>query len=519
MEVLYLGSIVKDDKGEEYSLVKFLNNGGFGCVFLAERISDKMCFAVKTFLPVFKDSKCVDAFRNEIAMSADISGKNIIRYEYVHNGDTFKELPLYIIMEYADNGTLRDILDERKKLNKLFSLDELINIYKQLISGMEIINSKLVHRDVKPENILICGKILKITDFGLAKISAENTRTMTFKGGGTPLYMAPEAWDYSKNTIQMDIYSMGIIFYELATLHYPYALNSSNSNDEYRSCHLYSPVTNPQIYNSNLNPSFVSIINRMLEKKPKKRFEKWSDISEALEKFINSEQMANEYSELVNTLVSSKNIQNIEKQRQESIRIKKETEQTEFVKLIKSQIVNEIILPLQEFIEDVNLKYSGDDKFAYTPLGENAGKKCSLIWRLLSSNNNILQIRAEAIFKEDYTDVYEKGIMTRTIINNPKYKNNDVIACCEITNSIGNGFNLILVQNDDLYGNWYIMDNHNNFSFATSDKERREPFAFSINELPKEINLVQITHLYRADFLPFETKAFLERIQLLIINI
>lgn len=83
---------------------------------------------------------------------------------------------------------------------------------------MIAINAELVHRDIKPENILVSNDVLKISDFGLAKIASESTRTMSFKGYGTIPYIAPEAWNSDKNTIQMDIYSMGIVFYELATL-------------------------------------------------------------------------------------------------------------------------------------------------------------------------------------------------------------------------------------------------------------------------------------------------------------
>lgn len=293
-------------------------------------------------------------------MSADISGDNIICCEYVHNGDAFNELPPYIIMEYAENGTLKNVLDERKKIGKLFSIDELINIYKQLISGMEIINSKLVHRDIKFENILLCGNRLKITDFGLAKISAENTRTMTFKGGGTPLYMA---WDYSKNTIQMDIYSMGIIFYELATLEYPYKPNPQ-TQEESKSRHLFTCATDPLKYNPNLNSILVSIIYRMLEKNTTKRFKEWTEISDYIKKINSSQQDSSNNSDLVDAFISIKNSRDIEKQRQESIRVQKENERNEFTQLTRSQIVNEIILPLQKFVTEVNAKYAGNNKLS-----------------------------------------------------------------------------------------------------------------------------------------------------------
>lgn len=86
--------------------------------------------------------------------------------------------------------------------------------------------------------------IPKITDFGLAKIANGTTRTKTFKGWGSRLYMAPEAFSYTENTIQMDIYSMGIVFYQLATLKYPYT-PIPTSEEEAKNTHLIKAITPP----------------------------------------------------------------------------------------------------------------------------------------------------------------------------------------------------------------------------------------------------------------------------------
>lgn len=155
-------------------------------------------------------------------------------------------------MEYANNGTLRDIINQRKRTKSFYSTEELFGIFRQLANGMNDINSLLVHRDIKPENILLCGSVLKITDFGLSKVAVEKTRTITFKGGGTPLYMSSEAWDFSKNTIQMDIYSKGIIFYELAALEYPYSPMPRTQEDA-KNLHMYSPIQNIGNFNSRLD--------------------------------------------------------------------------------------------------------------------------------------------------------------------------------------------------------------------------------------------------------------------------
>ena len=135
--------------------------------------SDVSIFAVKTTFPSFGDSSSANAFKNEIQSAAKVRGENVISYEYVHDGETFLGFPPYIIMEYANGGTLRSTLEELIKNHTMLENVVLIDFFKQLASGMEDINRVLVHRDIKPDNILKCGSTWKISDFGLAKIAVE----------------------------------------------------------------------------------------------------------------------------------------------------------------------------------------------------------------------------------------------------------------------------------------------------------------------------------------------------------
>lgn len=313
---LNIGSIIQDDKSNKYILDDVIGQGGFGYVYKAQRINDNSIFAVKTTFPSFGDSSSADAFKNEIRSAARIRGENVIRYEYVHDGETFPGLPPYIIMEYADGGTLRSVLKQLSQNHKMVETAVLIDCFKQLALGMDEVNRTLVHRDIKPDNILICGNIWKVSDFGLAKIATEGTRTMTmtFKGAGTPLYMAPEAWDFSKNTIQMDIYSMGIIFYQLATLHYPYN-PSPQSNEECKDAHMYRAITRIEQFNSALPQSLISLINRLLMKKANQRFDNWGEILQLLDQQTGP---VTAVDQIVQSAIAYKNAEDISRQNEES---------------------------------------------------------------------------------------------------------------------------------------------------------------------------------------------------------
>lgn len=113
--IITIGSKVKDGEGNIYTLTEELGHGGFGCVYKAARDIDKSVYAVKTLLYSFGNEATVASFKNEVKLSSEISGEHVIHYLYAHDGDKYPELPPYIIMEYADGGTLADQIEVRKK--------------------------------------------------------------------------------------------------------------------------------------------------------------------------------------------------------------------------------------------------------------------------------------------------------------------------------------------------------------------------------------------------------------------
>ena len=511
--IITIGSKVKDGEGNTYTLTEELGHGGFGCVYKAECEADKSVYAVKTLLYSFGDEVTAASFKNEVKISSEVSGEHVIHYIYAHDGDEYPELPPYIIMEYAEGGTLADQIEERKKTNSPYSKEELRNLFLQLVDGMKSINKKLVHRDIKPENILICNGICKITDFGLAKVASESTRTMSFKGYGTLQYIAPEAWKSEKNTIQMDIYSMGIVFYELALLDYPYDI-ISNDVDAYRSAHMFSRIKRTNDLKNVLGADVASIILAMLEKPVQKRLKSWEEIEEQLGN--PSLEVNGDLGNIVSLAIGKKIETDTRIQQQIEEENRKRKEKEDFCNLVRNQFESVIVDFFEQFTDEYNIHLAGNDKcrlqstsrgyghieqFSYQltiPSVTNIEVKCKVI--LPNSFTRIVDVDRAYGFSYMYGSVYGK----REVVYTPQYKNKDIMGWVEIKNTKGLGFNLWLIQTDDMYGDWYVLRNKNNGIYATQYEPKQEPFAFEIDELDEALKGINAFSLYSSEVEPFD---------------
>lgn len=521
MVLLNIGTEIFDDKNNKYKLVEIIGQGGFGCVFKAIRHSDGKIFAVKTMLPAFDSIIDQQVFENEISISSKIYGENVIKYEFVNDGKTLSDYPPYIIMEYASGGTLKNLIEGQKK--QFFSNEQIVSMFEQLANGMKTINRELVHRDIKPENILVSGDRLKITDFGLSKIAIQSTRTNTFKGWGTMKYMSPEAWTSAPNTLQMDIYSMGIVFFEIATLQYPYD-SPMDTFEECKRVHLNNSIKNINNINPNLSANIVSVISKMLEKPEKRRFKNWDEVLTFLEK---SDGKINTYSNIVDSLIIAKNTADIAKQKEIEMLQKQKRDQEELCSLVKSQFENEILLPIKNLISAYNNTCASNDKF--TPIKNGQVNSPEYYYEFKTPFNEKIILCIWTIFenslkKEEYnfrsrTNRYRSEILGPSIqyVNYTlKYNEKPVIGLVKIfSEKTQLGFNMMLVRNSGLYGDWYILNCRNNFSFLNG-RERKEPFAFDLKELPKQIEQIHVTGNYSLDVQLFSEGVFMQKIDSII---
>lgn len=259
-------SIDKSQFEQFYKEIKYLGGGGFGKVFLENDLRNNRDVAIKF---IQNDSKkitdeLITDWERESKQAIAFSHKNIIKT--ISSGAVKDKSGgfLYIVMEYAENGNLRNKIDELKSNNSFIKEVELRKIFLEILEGVKEIHKTSLHRDIKPENILISSDgTLKITDFGLSKYIDDLTRTRTYKGSGTWPYMSPETWTNGKITKATDIYSLGITFYELSTLCLPY---SSNDYNEIQSMHKFGIIPRAKVTNPEISDQLDGIIKKMMAK-------------------------------------------------------------------------------------------------------------------------------------------------------------------------------------------------------------------------------------------------------------
>ena len=518
MEIILKG-IFYDEREQEYEVIEHIGSGGFGDVYKTIRKIDNSIWALKTIHPIVNSKQDIKAILNEGRNALNIKNENVIRYIYFHDGTKYDNLPPYIIMEYANEGNLNDFINATKEQQKYIENSVLILMFRQLINGMKAINTFLIHRDITPRNILLHNSKLKITDFGLSKIVSQSTRTSTFKGCGTYAYMPPEAWENKKNTIQMDIYSLGIIFYQLATFAYPYEINDTGDLFEnYREAHLIKTPIRLEQYNSKVSINLSQIIMKMLEKSVSVRFHKWEEIEELLAIDNHEKETDKDVEELL-----KKRIERDEEDRLNRLEEnKEETKKKTFLEKVKYQIMKSIINPLEEKMNEFNRKYhNGEIKF-----GEIKNPVLGKFeYRIEFVSGKSIRIYIEGLY--DYT--FEYQVSPNSLIDvpfptkenlikkvAPKLKGRKILAWGILKTSEGRGFNIFLIEKEnDIYGEWLILENRNS---GFSRRERLpEPFPFEIQEFQKELPHIDAMHKYTSEIIEFNIKYIIDLFKELII--
>ena len=257
--------IMKGQKiSDRYQIIKSIGEGGMANVYLAyDTILDRNV-AVKVLRgDLATDEKFVRRFQREALSASSLSNPNIVEVYDVgeDNGE------YYIVMEYVEGKHLKNLLKKRGKL----TVPEVIDIVLQITNGLSVAHdSYIIHRDIKPQNILILDNgLVKITDFGIAVAMNATQLTQTNSVMGSVHYLPPEQASGKGATLQSDIYSIGILMYELLTGKLPF---KGDNAVEIALKHLKEPMPSIRDEMPEIPQSVENIILKATAKNPKNRY-------------------------------------------------------------------------------------------------------------------------------------------------------------------------------------------------------------------------------------------------------
>jgi serine/threonine protein kinase/tetratricopeptide (TPR) repeat protein len=253
-----------------YKIVEKLGEGGMGVVYKALDTTLERHVAIK-FLPsrLQSDKKAKKRFAQEAKAASALNNSNIA---VIHEIDETPEGHMFIVMAYYDGRTLKDKLEDGP-----LPVDEAVKIVSQIASGLAAAHEKnIFHRDIKPANILITqGGEIKLADFGLAKLAGQTKLTKTGTTVGTVSYMSPEQAGGREVDARSDIFSLGVVLYELLTGELPFP-------GDHEAAVLYGimhnqpePLTD---YPGDVPELLQQIVNRMLAKDPASRYQSAGDL-------------------------------------------------------------------------------------------------------------------------------------------------------------------------------------------------------------------------------------------------
>ncbi len=259
-----------------YRIIKQLSSGSFCAVMLAEK--DNKFFAIKILSRNLYSMEKLKRFFREAGILSKMQHPNIVQiYEYGFSDKS--DIP-YIVMEYLHGKMLSEMIVD----NIPVQLDKAIKILRQLASALAAVHGhEILHRDIKPHNVIVDSDFnAKLTDFGAAHV-LESNLTMTNTSLGSPTYMAPESFDNVKDAdARTDIFSLGIVAYEMLTGHLPFRGKTIVHVSE--AIKRKRPIA-PRKRNPKIPYPVQHILARMLKKDPAQRYQNSAELLKDLDNF------------------------------------------------------------------------------------------------------------------------------------------------------------------------------------------------------------------------------------------
>ena len=310
--------IVKGQKiNDRYEIIRVIGEGGMANVYLANDLILNRKVAVKVLRgDLSNDEKFVRRFQREALSASSLNHPNIVEMYDVGEDDG----DFYIVMEYVEGKNLKQLIKRRTRL----SISEVIDIMKQLTDGIaHAHDSFIIHRDIKPQNILILDNgLVKITDFGIAVALNSTQLTQTNSVMGSVHYLPPEQAAGKGATFKSDIYSLGILMYELVTGTLPFR---GENAVEIALKQMKEPIPSVKEFDESIPQSVENIILKSCAKNPKNRYDSardmYYDLCKCLdEENLNEEKIKYQYPEFDEQV---EKLKNEEKHESEELEIKK----------------------------------------------------------------------------------------------------------------------------------------------------------------------------------------------------
>lgn len=267
--------------GSRYELLEKVGTGGMAVVYKAKCHLLNRNVAVKVLRDEYvKDQEFLEKFRKEAQAAASLSHQNIVN---IYDVGTDEELP-YIVMEYVPGDTLKEHIDNFDG----FMTNEMIADYsRQIANALEHAHgNQIIHRDIKPHNILVSKDgTLKVADFGIASAISETTTSYSSEAIGSVRYSSPEQARGRNVDERTDLYSLGVLMYEMATGKVPF---EGDTAVEIALKHMKDDITAPSEINTMFHKGLESVVVRSLLKNVNQRYQNAKELIDDLTKIINN---------------------------------------------------------------------------------------------------------------------------------------------------------------------------------------------------------------------------------------
>ncbi|GGH25603.1 Stk1 family PASTA domain-containing Ser/Thr kinase [Paenibacillus segetis] len=267
--------MIGHELGGRYQIIERIGGGGMALVYKARDILLNRNVAIKVLRQQFvNDEEFIRRFRREAQSAASLSHSNIVSVYDVGQEDEIH----YIVMEYIEGQNLNEIIKERAPLQ----IEEAVRIASQIADALDHAHhNQIIHRDIKPHNILIGrnGRV-KVTDFGIARAATSSTITQTGSVVGSVHYFSPEHAKGVATGEKSDLYSLGIVLYQMLTGRLPF-LGESPISVALK--HLQEHFEEPRLVNPMIPQSVENIILKSMRKNPNERYQSAREMLRDLE--------------------------------------------------------------------------------------------------------------------------------------------------------------------------------------------------------------------------------------------